>query len=154
MYLCKVTHFFFKILPFKVWQDLLFCRHIQDCPSCQQEMATAEEAKTLLIQEDEMSLTGTIWPAVRMGLDQVLKKRRHLLQPSLGWATATAGLLVIIALGLWVIFGGFPTKAPIEQNIVERFQIKYLRIEDKPAKAYLYTVNEPKMVFVWAERNS
>ena len=154
MYLCKITHFFFKVLPIRVWQDFLFRRHIRDCPSCQEEMVTAEEAKYLLIQEDEMNLTGSIWQAVKAGLGTAQRKKRYLYRPSWGWAAATAGILVIIGLGLWVLFSGFPTKVPVEQTLVERFQIKYLRIEDKPAKAYLYTVSEPKMVFVWAERNS
>ncbi len=154
MYLCKITHFFFKIFPFKVWQDFLFRRHIQDCSSCQEKIATVKEAKSLLFQEDEFDIPENIFLAVKVGLGKAQKKKRYLYRPSLGWAAAAAGLLIIIGLGLWVLFGGFPAKVPAEQTLVKRFQIKYLRIEDKPAKAYLYTVSEPKMVFVWAERNS
>lgn len=153
MYLCKIVRFFYKLLPFKVWQDFLLRRHILDCPLCQKEMVTAGEARSLLIQEDAVDIPESIWPAVKAGLRKAQKKR-HLFRPSWGWAAATAGILIIIGLGLWVLFGGFPAKVPVEQTLVERFQLKYIKVQDRPAKFYLYTLQEPKMVFIWAEKNS
>ena len=137
-----------------MWQDFLFRHHIQACPSCQRDLATVDETKPLLIQEEEMDVPEDLWLAIKAGLKEAEKKVRFLLHPGWKWATAAAGILVIIGLGLWVLFGGFPGKRPVGEHLVERFQIKYIRVEDKPAKTYLYTLNEPKIVFIWAEKNS
>lgn len=154
MYRCKLTYFFFKIFPFKIWQGFLIRHHIQGCPFCQKELAATEEVKPFLIQESEVDVPESFWPAVKAELEKKEKKKRLIFRPRWRWATAAAGLAVVIALGVWLIFLVSPVKGPMKQRLVERFQINYIRIEDKPAKAYLYALKEPKMVFIWAEKNS
>jgi len=135
-------------------QDLLFRLHIRDCPSCQKELVTVGEAKGFLIKEEETDVPENLWPAIRTGLAESEKKTRPLLRPGWKWAAVFTGLLVVIALGLSIFFGVFPDRESVDNSLVERFQIKYIRIEDKPATTYLYTLNESKIVFIWAEKNS
>ncbi len=153
MFRCKIVHLLFKILPIKIYQDLLIRHHIQNCSSCQKELASVAETKPFLIQEGELDVPESLWPAIKARISQEKIKRRVLLPLRWRWA-AVAGLAVIITLGVWLLFVISPIKKPVEESLVERFQIKYIKVQDTPAKVYLYTLQEPKMVFIWAEKNS
>jgi len=117
-------------------------------------LASTAETKPFLIQESEVDPPESIWPAVKAGITQEKTKRRSLFRPEWRWAFVAAGMSMIIALGVLLLFVVSPYKGPVEESLVERFQINYIRIKDKPAKPYLYTLQEPKMVFIWAEKNS
>jgi len=40
-----------------------------------------------------------------------------------------------------------------EEDITSPFQIKYIRIYDKPARTYLFQLQDSNMIIIWAEKN-
>lgn len=153
MFRCKVINFFFIIFPLKIWQDFLLRHHIQKCVVCQNKMTSLDETKPLLIQESEIENLEDLWPAVKAGLSEGKRKERLFFRPRLGWAAGAVGFLVALVAGIW-LFSIFTTdRGPSKEILIERFQINYIRVENKPAKAYLYSLHESKMIIVWAEKN-
>jgi hypothetical protein len=37
-------------------------------------------------------------------------------------------------------------------DLAERFQINYIKIDNKPARAFLFQLQESNMIFIWAEK--
>lgn len=156
MFRCKVIDFAIKAFPLKVWQDFLIRYHIQKCQACQARLASVEEVKPFLIQEDEVGSTGHLWPAIeaRLGEKRSEKQIVHRPRPRMRWAW-TAGIAALIAaavLGVWLYTVLTPAKVPGDEDLVERFQINYIRVENKPAHAYVYWPQGIEMVIVWAEK--
>lgn len=155
MFRCKVIDFLFKSVPLKIWQDFLIRYHIEKCPACQEKFASVEEANLFLIQESEAGELEGLWPAIRERLTERGLKDRGLYRPRLrwAWAAAAAGMVAALILGFWLYSIFKPGKAPEEESLVERFQIKYIRVENKPAHAYVFWPQGSEMVIVWAEKN-
>lgn len=153
MFRCKIINLFFIIFPIKVWQDFLIGHHIQKCPACQSHLASLEETKPFLVQESEIENLESLWPAIKSGLSEGKRKERLFFRPRLKWAAGVAGLLIAILAGIWLYSVFSPEKISPKQPLINRFQINYIRVEKKPARAFLYSLPESKMVIVWAEKN-
>ncbi|NIM90477.1 MAG: hypothetical protein GTO17_05960 [Candidatus Aminicenantes bacterium] len=151
MFRCRMVNFLFSIFPLKIWQDFLLRKHIQDCSCCQENLASLEEAKSLLIQEGEVGDLEGLWPKVKVQLAEEERKEKYFRLPRWGWAVGAAGLLVAIILGVWLFWSarlGKPSEEPGSP-----FQIKYIRVHDKPARAYLFQPQDSNMIIIWAEEN-
>lgn len=153
MFRCKIINFFFIIFPLKIWQDFLLRHHIQKCVVCQNKMASMDETKPLLIQESEIEKLEVLWPAVRAGLSEGKRKERLFFRPRLGWAVGVVGFLVALIAGIWLYSIFTPDRRPSKEILIERFQINYIRVENKPARAYIFWPHDSKMIIVWAEKN-
>ena len=151
---CKITHFLFNIFPLKMWQGLLIRRHIQKCPNCQEELTDMEEVRSLFIKEDGAENTEDFWSALKVKLSAKKEKKRIFLRPRYHWIAGVAGLFAVVVIGIWLFFFYSPDKNPQEKNLAERFRINYIRIENKPAKAFLFHPHDSKMIIIWAEKNS
>jgi hypothetical protein len=147
-----MVNFFFSILPLKIWQDFLLRKHIQNCPACQENLASLEETKSVLIQEGEVEGHEGLWPKVKVQLTKEKGKERLSRQPHWGWAVGTACALIVALLSIWFYQLIPPGKAP-EQDITSPFQIKYIRIYDEPARTYLFQPQDSNMIIVWAEKD-
>ncbi len=157
MFRCKVIDFAIKVFQSKVWQDFLIRHHIQKCPVCQARLASVEEAKPFLIQEGEVGSTERLWPAIKARLHEKRGKRRivHLPRPRMRWAwiVGIASLIAVVVLGVWLYTILTTAGVPGDEDLVERFQINYIRVENKPANAFVYWPKGTEMVIVWAEKN-
>jgi len=147
-----MVNFLSAIFPFKIWQDFLLQKHIQNCPVCQENLASLEEIKSLLIQEKEVGDLKDLWPKVNAQLTKQKRKERFFHVPRLAWAVGASCLLIAIVLGLWFYQLAPPGKTP-EEDITSPFQIKYIRIYDKPARTYLFLPQDSNMIIIWAEKN-
>jgi len=154
MFRCKIIHFLFNVFPLKAWQSFLIRQHIQKCPDCQKELASMEEVRSLLIQESEGGSFEGEWLAIRGKLREEKRKEKHLFWPRLRWIGGVAGLLAVVAIGIWLYFSYTPHKSLQEKDLAERFRINYIRVENKPAKAFLFHPHDSKMIIIWAEKNS
>ncbi len=152
MFRCRMVNFLFSIFPFKIWQNFLLQKHIQNCPACQENLASLEETKSLLIQEEEVGGLERLWPKVKLQLTKEKRKERLFRLPRWGWAVGAAFLLIAIVLGIWFYQLAPPGKTP-EEDITSPFQIKYIRIYDKPARTYLFQPQDSNMIIIWAEKN-
>lgn len=153
MFRCRMIHFVFEIFPFRIWQGFLIRHHIEKCVSCQKEIASIEEAKPFLIQENEVENLDGVRPAIKRRTDQERKKVRHFLRLRPRWAAGVAAFVFTVIVGIWLISVILPKKGPLNEPAVERFQIDYIRVENKPARAYIFRPHDSKMVIIWAEKN-
>lgn len=149
---CKIFNFLFILLPFKYWQDFLIRHHIQECPLCQEKMVNAEEVKSLLIQEDEGKNLEGLWPALKMQLRMQEKKEKSIPQRRVRWAYFVSALFAVVAVGILLYFTFILEKGPPEESEFERFQINYIKVENRPARAFLFRPRDSKMTIVWAEK--
>ncbi len=152
MFRCRMVNFLFSIFPLKIWQDFLLQKHIQNCPACQESLASLEEAKSLLVQEGEVGDLEGLWPKVKDQLPKEKRKERLFSQPRWGWAVGAACLLIVVLLSIWFYQLVPPGKTP-EEDITSPFQIKYIRIYDEPARTYLFQPQDSNMIIVWAEKD-
>jgi len=151
MFRCRMVNFLFSIIPLRIGQDFLLRKHIRNCASCQENLASLEEIKSLLIQEAEVGDLEGLWPKVEVQLAKEERKEKVFCLPRWGWAVGAAGLLVAIILGVWLFWSDYFGK-PSEQ-LDRPFQIKYIRVHDKPARAYLFQPQDSNMIIIWAEEN-
>lgn len=154
MFRCKIIHFFFNVFPLKVWQSFLIRHHIQDCPDCQRELPSMEEVRSLFIREDEAEDIEVLWPALKAKFSDKREKKQIFLWPRLRWITGVAGLFAAIIVGVGIYLFFFSSEGPSDESPVEHFRINYIRVENKPAKAFLFRPYDSKMIIIWAEKNS
>lgn len=152
MFRCRMVNFLFSIFPLKIWQDFLLQKHIQDCPACQENLASLEETKSLLVQEGEAEGRESIWPKVKVQLTKEKRKEKLFRLPRWGWAVGAACLLIAIFLGVWFYQLAPPGKTP-EEGITSPLQIKYIRIYDQPARTFFFQPQDSNMIIVWAEKD-
>lgn len=156
MFRCKTIDFLIKAFPLKSWQDFLIRLHIQKCPACQAQLASAEEARSFLIQEEEAASTERLWPAIKArlsdkrGLERIVHRPRP--RRRWAWTAGIAALVVAVILGVWLYTVLIPVKAPGDEDLVEKFQINYIRVENKPVHTYVYWPQGTEMVIIWAEK--
>ncbi|NIM58765.1 MAG: hypothetical protein GTO16_07445 [Candidatus Aminicenantes bacterium] len=152
MFRCQIVNFLFTIFPFKIWQDFLLQKHIQNCPACQENLASLEETKSLLIQGEDVGGLEDLWPKVKLKLAEQERKERFFQVQRLAWAVGAAFLVLAIVLGIW-FYQLTPRGKTPEEDIISPFQIKYIRIYDQPARTYIFQPQDSNMIIIWAEKN-
>jgi hypothetical protein len=152
----KIIEFIFTILPFKSWTGYLVRRHIEHCSACQAKLAQEEEVKRLFVQADDVSNLDHLWPAIQEKLNnsKPKEKTRPLLpRPAWRWAVAAAALMIMFMTGFWLIRNYQPDKfRPAEE--AKSFQINYLKIENEPARTFIYQPKNSRIIIIWAEKNT
>jgi len=83
MFRCRMVNFLFSIIPLRIGQDFLLRKHIRNCASCQENLASLEEIKSLLIQEAEVGDLEGLWPKVEVQLAKEERKEKVFCLPSL-----------------------------------------------------------------------
>lgn len=153
MFRCRVISIFFSFFPFKRWQDFLIRHHIQECPACRNKLASAEEVRVLLIQEGEAENFADLWSGIRTKLTDKEQKERDSFWFRWRWAFRAAGLFAVIAAGILIYTLSIREMGTSIENMAERFQINYIKVENKPARAFLFQPQGSEMIIVWAEKN-
>jgi len=153
MFLCKIVHFWFSLLPFRPWQDFLIRTHIQKCPACQAQLASAKEIKALLIRESDAQDSRDLWADMKSAIIAKKPEKRAFLAGYRRWAFAAVGLLAILIAGSLFYIILVQNGGLTEQQENARFQINYLRVGDEPATPYLYQPKDTDMIIVWAEKS-
>jgi len=151
---CKLIDFLFFVFPLKVWRSFLIQHHIQKCPACHKKLASLEKIKSLLIRESDVEDPEGFWSGVKARIMEEERKEQRFFWPRLRWIVGAASLVVVIVAGIWLSLAFFQSKGPSEEILIERFQIKYIRVENRPAKAFLFQPHGSDMIIVWAEKNS
>jgi hypothetical protein len=157
MFRCQMTNFFYAVWPQKVWRDYLIRRHAESCPSCQAKLASRDEAESLLINENKLSPQPSLWPRVKLGLVRIEGGLERTTQFSgrrrWRWAAVAAGLLIVGLSSFWVLRDYKPDKIMTGRE-AETFRINYLKVENKPAQAYLYQPLESNLIIVWVQKST
>jgi len=106
-----------------------------------------------LIEESKAGSIEGLWPEIKKKLNQEKRKKQNSLWFRLRWAFGTASFLMAAVAGILFYRTITLDKASLKENLVERFQINYIRIENKPARAFLFQPYDSEMIVVWAEKN-
>jgi hypothetical protein len=146
---CRLYEILFSIFPLKSWQDFIIRHHFDVCPSCQKRPALVEEVRSALLSEEEMQNRKDFWPEFAQAFEE--SKKKLVRPPHWRLIYGTVALTAVIIAGAWFVF---VTKPERVSDLHDRFKINYIRIEDKPARAYLFQPQDSNMIFVWAEKNT
>lgn len=149
---CKIIDFFASAIPLKRWQHFLIRHHTERCPDCLKKLASEDEVKSLLIQENGVGDLEGMWPAVKMKMRQ--SGERFRLRGRWRWVYSAAALLVIIAGLIWIYFASVPPPDISEEMTGDGFKINYIKVDDKPARAYVFRPQDSNMFIVWVEKES
>jgi len=150
---CKIAEFLFAVFPLKKWQDFLIRHHMQDCPQCQEKLAQRDVILDLLIGEEHFTDTEALWAGFKSKLKEEKRKDRQIRSPRWKWAYGVVAAFVIVA-GIVVVSNiSRLTDGEGEEMSKAHFRINYIRIEGKPAQAYLFKPQGTDMIIVWAQKN-
>jgi anti-sigma factor RsiW len=152
---CKTINFLFDLLPLKIWRGFLIRRHVESCPACQDRLAAREEGKALLVQAEDVEALSGLWPEVRLKLSQVCgqkQTRKPMARFARRWAIGAAGLLIAVLTSVWLYRGYEPERIQQGDEVGRRFQIQYLRVEDKPALSFVFQPQNSNIIIIWAEK--
>ena len=150
MWRCRMVDGLIRFLPVKAWQDVLIRRHAMTCRDCLGKLAAPEEVKSFLVQEEDLVEVRDFWPVVKGRLQTGLIRQRRAFRPFWTWVSAAAGLIVVILAGFWLLTGNREGSGP---ELGRSLHINYVRIEDKPARAYVFHPQDVDMTLVWVEKN-
>jgi len=154
---CRLIDLFYSILPLKIWRDFLIRGHIEQCPFCQAKLTSREAARSLMMTEDHVSLEDSLWPQVQAGVVSSkggrARENRLLSQKRWRWAAAAAGLFIAGLASFWLLKGYRTEDMANGGKSPDRFRINYIKIEDKPAQAYLYQPGESDLIIIWVQKS-
>jgi hypothetical protein len=141
---------FFKLLPFKKWQDFLIRYHILNCSACLGKLADKDEIRSILISESEVPDVKDMWPGFVSRLNQGISLSERPVRRVWNWGYVAAGAIVTLTAVIWSL------RAPpsVSHSLSENFKIKSIEVDGRPAQAFLFKTEDPNTYFVWAERNS
>ncbi len=146
---CKLINFLFRVLPFRAFQGILIKHHFEKCPSCQNSLVKAEDARLFLEKEEKVREIVNLWPAISEKLCEGSGgKIKTPFFPKWRWALSAAGLMLFIFTGFLYLNRPDSLAAASEQD---QFQINYIKVEEKPAGTYVYESEDVEMITVWAE---
>jgi len=119
------------------------------------DLATLDEAKRATISRGRLGDVKDFWPEFVAAADKKrsIKRDRIGARPALKWAMGAAGLLVLVGVG---VFGpklfrhGGPPAAPEKTAVV--FRIDSVKIDEKPARAFVFQTQDQGSTFVWVEK--
>jgi hypothetical protein len=150
---CKIFGFAFSLVPLKKWQDFLIRSHMEKCPECQKTLISREDVQDITIQERQCADSESLWDGFEDKVRKTKRDRQHVFAPRLSWAYGIAVVLMFGAAVLWFVFSPQYRKSRIEESLDGHFRINYMRIENKPAQAYLFQPQDSHMIIVWAQKN-
>jgi len=160
MWHSKIINFCFWILPFNSWKDFLLGRHIEKCPSCLKSLASQEEARSILIQAEEVQNLEVLWLDFLGKLKKekekkVIRQRKPGLKLKWQWAAGLATVLLAVAINFWFFQGNKLEKIQEAGEIIEHesFELYYVKIESEPARTFVFQPHDSKVIIVWAEKN-
>jgi hypothetical protein len=150
---CRVIDFLYGAIPVLRWRGYLVRFHYDRCPACRARLAGPEEARRLLVRESELGEVPDFWPVVERSLNKRPNPGRPAAHLYWRWAgIAVAILLVVAALNLWILRrAGPPEPAPYAEG--EVFSLLSVRVDQRPASAFVFQPNDSPLVLVWVERS-
>ena len=149
---CKLFNFLFRVLPFRAFQGILIKHHFEKCPNCMNSLVKAEDARLFLEEEEKAREMVNLWPGISEKLCEVSgEKVRTSFFPKWRWALSAAGLTIFIFTGFLYLNRPGSLAVASEQGLDQQFQINYIKVEEKPAGAYVCEPPDAEMITVWAE---
>lgn len=153
MFRCKIVNFLLSIFPFNFWQDFLIRTHVHKCEGCISQMASRDEVKALIIQEEDVRDFRDLWPAIKSGVAEKKPDRNSPVSSHWRWSFVAASIVVVFLAGFLVYTSLYQDGALLDQEGEARFQINSIRVGDEPATPFVYQPKDSDMILVWAEKS-
>ncbi len=150
MWPCRIVDRLIRIFPFKAGQDFFIRHHVSGCTTCSEMLAAKEEVRAVMIQEQDLLGVEDFWPEVKR--QRHMSPKNHFL-PQVHfwkWISVATALIVMLLTSLW-LYRGFRGEG--EVNPHPKLWIDYVKIEEKPAHAYIFKPQGADMTLVWVEKN-
>lgn len=152
MRLCKLVELAVIAVPIPIWQDFWIRRHILKCPECRAKLADREEAGSCFVRPEEIGEIKNFWPGVRSGLQSSDGWRPGPMAAFIRGRLRAAGAVVLAAVFVLTAVG-LLRRLPESSGVEDAgFRLHDIRIDDRPAQAYLFQPKNTKIVIVWAEK--
>jgi len=162
----KLMDLLYRLAPFPSWKAGLLRGHIEKCPECGRRLASREEARRVLVQVSDVGDLDRLWPAISdriRGIRPSLEPnagmaREATARPRTVWrfAAAAAGLALAVVMTLALLrFFRSPSISGggIAQGETDQVQIHYVRIDNEPARTFIFKPHDSDVVIVWAGKN-
>lgn len=148
---CRIVNFLLKIFPFRKGRDFLLKSHIQKCPVCQEKLVEPHEVRSLFIRKEDKEEMAPVWTLIKERLREEPIDRKTVFPHKWGWAWGVAAFTAGVFLGVYFLW--ISPENSIRKESPTGFQVKYIRVENKPARAFVYHPRDTKMVIVWVEKS-
>jgi len=149
---CKLIHILWAVLPVNGLKDRLMRAHMSRCSSCRGALATREDIRRILVQEEDISGFEGLWPGIQGSISkpQTIPSssgRGHGLILGFSAAGALAGFFAVA-----LLFNVFLTRFS-PSNTGGGFEIHHIRVDNRPARTFIVKPPESGMILVWAEKS-
>jgi hypothetical protein len=116
-------------------------------------VASRDEVKALIVQQEDLGDFRDIWPAVKTGIIEIKPERKAEFPFHRKWAVAAVCFVVVCIAGI-LILNFFPKNRPLlEQEGEVRFRINSIRVGEESATPFVYQPKDSDMILVWAEKS-
>ena len=116
-------------------------------------VASRDEVKALLIQQDEVKDFRDLWPAVNSGIAEIEPEEKAEFSYDRRWAFAAA-CFVVVCLAAILVFNFLPKdRTHLDQQGEAPFQINSIRVGDEAATPFVYQPKDSDMILVWADKS-
>jgi len=149
---CKIFKYAFSLVPLNKWKDFLIRFHIERCPNCQKTLVSREAGQGITIQENQCVDTESLWDGFEEKVREEKRNKQHIFSPRRSWAYGIAVVLVLVAATIWLVLSPQFRRIQVEESLNGHFRINYIRIENKPAQAYVFQPQDSHMIIVWAQK--
>lgn len=151
---CKIYGYAFSLVPLKKWQAFLIRFHMERCPECQNMLISREAVQEITIHENHLKDTDAIWDGFEQKVREAKSHKQRVFSPRWSWVYGISVALMLGAVAIWFALSPQFRKNQVEESLNGHFRINYMRIENKPAQAYLFQPQDSYMIIVWAQKNT
>jgi hypothetical protein len=150
---CKVFYLWVAALPFNGLKDRMISRHMGRCPSCRESLASREEIRRILVQEEDIGGLDGLWPGMEGKLNRPARRDSRSGRRK-GWILGftAAGALAGVFAGV-LVFNIFLTRFSPSLRQGGSFEIHHIRVDNRPARTFIVKPPESDMILVWAEKS-
>ncbi len=138
------------MLPIKRWRDGFIRRHLDKCPSCQQELISREDARELFHQSDNVDDLNSLIEKVEILLEKkniAVQTKSPAFYFSWRWATVMITSLVAILLILWHL-PGIQTNGRFSPALETKFRLIKLFVRGSPTGFFIYQPGDSNITLV------
>ncbi|MBN1274463.1 MAG: hypothetical protein JXB26_19550 [Candidatus Aminicenantes bacterium] len=151
---CGMHKILFRLIPLNGWRAFLIQKHFENCPRCRLDLASRDEVLTFLVQENEVDEICSFEGPYEANAGEAKKRQIRISVSKLRFAWTAAGLAILFLAAFF--FLGHPFSLWRQEGKGEngRFQLHYVKVDNRPAQAYLFHPQGTDLVIIWAEGNT
>jgi hypothetical protein len=145
----RCSRAFIKLLPFRSGLSSRLRRHLEQCPECQERMASIQEARAATVSRNELGQVKDFWPRFALSLKSPRAGESFGIGWRWSWALGLAGFLALAIVGLF-FFAPSSSREVLSSGV--KLRVNYVRMYEEPAQAFIFQTQDANSTFVWVEK--